>query len=537
MPEKRFVEHIQLELKNIACFREFLIDLHSGQVTEVTGGNGRGKTTLLRMLRTTTSGGKCQVPPRQVTDFEERGLAKAKIDDVTVCRELRYGETATELTVLNGFGDPVKSPATVLRQWFGDGSYLDPIAIVDMRPEDRAKAIATALEVSPATASTLLSNITGRTWTITCREDIFPSIQQAHDSLYELRRQKRADAEAADAQADGVISFLPVEWRDANDESAIPSAPVKPEPLGDIYDRKRAAEVRNAERERVGQEIAELETLIRQHEETIATHALSASRIDGDLMAMGALEDEAAIEEQIRRLQQQLAEMRDRNMRRRQLYLQADGARKSAESLREALAVHQQRLTAKQERERELGGEEDVSQLQARIDAHEEAMAHYSQALEVHGDLYSRWRQTDALRARAKDLWTEWEALDSKVKALDRLPIQLLENIPLPIPGMVVSGKDIFLPDGDTLRGFDDFGDADRYRFAARLAMELSTVNILILDGVEKCDADRRLELYRMAAEAGFIVFSTRVTGGPLTTLHLGLDDLTPASEDQQSLD
>jgi hypothetical protein len=61
--------------------------------------------------------------------------------------------------------------------------------------------------------------------------------------------------------------------------------------------------------------------------------------------------------------------------------------------------------------------------------------------------------------------------------------------------------------------------------------MELAPVNILLLDGIEKCDEDRRLDLYRMAAEAGFIVFSTLVTRGPLKITQLTGNDLAPAAE------
>jgi hypothetical protein len=78
------------------------------------------------------------------------------------------------------------------------------------------------------------------------------------------------------------------------------------------------------------------------------------------------------------------------------------------------------------------------------------------------------------------------------------------------------------------LRKFDAFGDADQMRYAARLAMELAPINLLILDGVERCGKSRRLELYRMAAEAGFIVLSTRVTDDQrLIVSHFTADTLT----------
>jgi hypothetical protein len=530
---KRYIEHIELEVTNIGIFREFRIDLTSGAVTEISGDNGLGKTTLLKALKYNTSGGRCKVPDDLVHDGEQRGQITAKLDGMTVERDINLGETATDLSLTDQDGTPMKrkSPAALLEEMLGDGQHLSPMDLIAMRPDQRAKAIVMALDVNPTLAASLLQEITGKAWPIKGRDDLFAVLQQARESVAEQRRATREKKEAADMQADGVLGFLPVVWREAAGESDLPAKPVVPEPLGDIYDKKRAVEVKNAERARVGDEIAELEALIRQHEETIAGHDLSASRLDESLLALGATEDEAALEEQIRQLQQQLADMRDRNMRRRQLYLQSDGARKSAHSLRETLAQHRLRLDAKQARERELGGAEDVSALQERIDAHEQRMAEYQSAVEVHGDYYSRWRQSDALRQSAKDLQTAWEQLQWQVEAIDRLPIKLLEGVPLPIPGMQFFGKDgadLYLPDGDALRKFDAFGDADQMRYAARLAMELAPINLLILDGVERCGKSRRLELYRMAAEAGFIVLSTRVTDDQrLIVSHFTADTLT----------
>lgn len=529
---KKYVGHIELELRNIACFREFRINLKSGEVTEVTGGNGRGKTTLLGMLKANTSGGNCKFPDWLITDCEERGAVIARVDDeLTVRRDITAGNTSGDLRLYDEFDEPVnggKRQAETLRALFGDGTYLNPVDIVSMRPGERTRAIAAALEISPATAADALRNLTGREFKISTREQIFPAIQQAYDTVYELRRQKRSEYESADAQADGVLSFLPAEWLDAKGQ--VP-APLEPQPLGDIYDRKRAAEVRNAERSQLARDIAELEDWLQTNENRVAGYELQLSDADSRLQAMGEAEDEAELEEQIRKLQLQLAAMQERNRERRALADSVANARETIARNRGTIDDQRIRLKAKQDREFELGGPENVDALQAQIDAHEDRMTIYREALKVHGERFVRYQQVEQLREKSNTLYAEWEALEKRVQELKKLPIHLLDGVPVPIPGMVISGEDILLPDGDALRPFDAFGDADKFRYAARLAMELAPVNILILDGVEKCDEERRLDLYRMAADAGFLVFSTRVTKGPLTINYLSGPDWTNAPE------
>ena len=537
MPEKKFVGHISYEVRNIAAFKFHKIDLRSGQVTEVSGGNGRGKTTLLTGLKSTVTGKPVAFPDWFVRDFEERGMVQANFDDlVTVQRDIKSGETASNLTLCNEHGEPLnggKRQMESLRALFGDGSYLNPVEIVAMRPGDRTKAIASALDIDPRAAAEALTAITGRVYEITSREAIFPEIQQAHDSLYELRRQKRSDYEDADAQAEGVLAYVPAEWQDT--KGAVLS-PIEPPALGDVYDKKRVAEVRNAEREQLAREIAELEEHIRRGDEQTAAHEIRLNERQGELLTLGVSEDEEALQEQIRQLQIQLSSMQERNRQRRELSGSIKNAQETIGNNKSTIDGFKTRLTTRQARERDLGGMEDVTALQATIDAHSDQVEVWKRAVQEHGEERIRYEQSEQLRAKAETLFAEWEGLEKKVRRIDHLPVELLEGVKLPIPGMLIvvsddhKDADIYLPDGEgentILRKFDAFGDADKYRFAARLAMELSPVNLLILDGVERCDEDRRLELYRMAAEANFVTFSTLVTRGPLQVNHYTAEEL-----------
>jgi ABC-type Na+ transport system ATPase subunit NatA len=515
MPDK-FINRLDFEVKNIANLRFLRMSLQSGQVTEISGGNGKGKTTLMNLVKSTLSGGKCKLPEWLVTDFEEKGEFSSSIDgEVTVQRRVNSGETATALTVLNERGEPLKRPAEVLRNLFGDGTYLDPVDVVNMSPIERTKAIATALNIDPAKANALIQEVTGVDYKIKCREQIFPAIQQAHDSAYNLRRQVGNEAEAADAQAIGVLEFVPPDWWELKGE--VP-APIPPTPLGDIYDKKSKAETRNAERQRLSETIGEQQQYLIKFTEQLSIDKMRLDASQSEALLLGQPEDTAPIEAEIARLTGELQEMRARNLKRTSISAQVGSMSSTVAMATVRLAEYQTKLDANLAQEKQLGGFEDVSALQTKIDAHEADMANYKEALRVHGERSLRYRQAAELRDKAEQLRIHHEELEKRVKRIDHLPVELLQGVPVPIPGMVISGDKIFLPDGDVLREFGAFGDADQFRFAAMMAMKLAPVNVICIDSIEKCDEDRRQQLYQLIADEGFIGLTTRVTKGPLQT-------------------
>lgn len=507
---KQWIQRIDLQMENVALFREYHLSLNSGEVIEASGGNGKGKSTLLNALMINLTGKG--IAEYLTTYGTERSRLETSIDGLLINRVIEDGKT-TDLEVIDHRGMLVKKPQTVLNSMFGGGIYLDPVDLVEMRPADRAKAVAAALDIDPTVAAKALEVITGSPVHIDTRENIFPVIAETHDSLYEKRRQKRNDFEAAEAQADGVLTYLPADWLDAKGEVA---PPVEPHPLGDIYDKKSAAEARNAERVQVGQSIAELEGVITRGEEQIAGYDLTLGNMERELQKLGGEENEAEIEQQILILQAKLSAMKQRNLERAELSRRIETARQAIDQNKGTLTDYKARLDTKKAREKELGGMEDTAALQSQIDQHEGGMLVYREALKVHGERTIRYQQAEQLRQHAADLRAEWEALETRVKAIDQLPIELLQGVQMPIDGMVISGEDIFLPDGDKLLNLDAFGEADKYRYCAQLAMALAPVNIILMDGVERCDTERRAVLYQLIADAGFVGFSTCVTGGPL---------------------
>jgi hypothetical protein len=174
----------------------------------------------------------------------------------------------------------------------------------------------------------------------------------------------------------------------------------------------------------------------------------------------------------------------------------------------------------------ELGPTEDTSALERQLASADEAREAYAAAQQ-------RQAERDNLTARVETLAGELEEerarharLDKQVTRLAALPAELLGAAELPIPGMVVSGENIYLPDGDALVPLEAMGEAHQLDFCVRVAMAVAPASFLLVDGMERCDATSRARIVEAVAAAGFQVVATRVTDGPLAveggTLTLG---------------
>jgi hypothetical protein len=168
-------------------------------------------------------------------------------------------------------------------------------------------------------------------------------------------------------------------------------------------------------------------------------------------------------------------------------------------------------------KEGQLGARESTDSLDVSINEFDCAMATYKDALKAHGEREFRRNREIAMR---KDLKVKEEAhrhLERVVQALNDLPGILLSTATLPVPGMVVSGEDIFLPEGEGLVPLDAFGEAKVLEFCVQIAMALAPAPFIVVDGLERCDTATRTRIYDSVRAAGFQLVSTRVTDGPLT--------------------
>lgn len=186
--------------------------------------------------------------------------------------------------------------------------------------------------------------------------------------------------------------------------------------------------------------------------------------------------------------------------------------------LEERIAELTNRNTALRDELHGLGAVQNTDSLQEKIDAHEESMRQYQQALERHGDLNRRFREKSAFYDQWQEIKAKHGDLDGKVKALAKLPAELFSRAELPVSGLFIEGDTIMLPDEKTgdLRPAEEFGDARLLDLYIALAMALAPIPVILADGLERCGPKRSQEIYDRIRAKGFQFLGVRVTDGEI---------------------
>lgn len=132
---------VSLQLKNIK--RVVAVEIRpDGNLVEITGKNGNGKTSILDAIYFTLAGNKV-IQPKPVRDGAESGYCTLDLGDYKITRKFKVkadGDYTTSLTVENKDGFKAGSPQEVLNGFLGDLTF-DPLAFSRMKPKDQVVAL------------------------------------------------------------------------------------------------------------------------------------------------------------------------------------------------------------------------------------------------------------------------------------------------------------------------------------------------------------------------------------------------------------
>jgi hypothetical protein len=536
-----------LELTNIGRFKSYRLELPPGQVVEIQGGNGQGKTTLLHAIEAALESLRATEIDRMITLGEEGGRICLQGFGLTIEKVFRNGElVAIDISDANGTiaNNRFGKPQAILDLAF-KGTFLNPFDLLAAKDSDRVKAIAKTIKLDLARVRELLSDVVEqeRIPPLHSVEDVFPAIERITKTLEEERREAGRELERQEKRTQALYQLVPKDWT--------PEAPkpVLPQPLGDVHDAKRAMEVRNAERRQYAEMAAALDADVKRYANLRDGAAIRAQQAQEQLQQLGAdIEDEAALEQQIRELQQRLAAMQQRNLERQRITNARDAETAESQRLNERVSELTAHLKEKQDRLWELGeAPEDTTRLQAQIDAYEQRMAEYTEGVDAWGE--SNRRHEEARRSAEEEtpLRTAHQVLDDQVKQMRQVPEKMLAGVEVPVDGMQIVGDQVYLrnPDTGNYHPLEAYGEAEQLLFCIRVAMALAPAPFILVDGIERCDPSSSRRLYQYITEKGFQAVCTRVTDGPIREVPIasipadswdssmpspdeGADDVTP---------
>ena len=113
-----------------------------GNLVEITGKNGQGKTSILDAIWWALSQNKV-VQAKPIREGAENGFVRLDLGDYIVTKKFKYkadGEVTITLTVENRDGAKYGSPQELLNGFLGDLTF-DPLAFSRMKPREQVVAL------------------------------------------------------------------------------------------------------------------------------------------------------------------------------------------------------------------------------------------------------------------------------------------------------------------------------------------------------------------------------------------------------------
>ncbi len=522
----------------------------------IEGGNGRGKSTVLKAIKAALDG--VGVSPEAVRKGETAAEILIDLDHDSVRRRITStGRTTVE--VLTTEGATRKSPAAFIGELLGL-ALLDPLDLFLAKPKDRRAIILRAVpcRATPELVAPVLADVLQEERLETI---LGPDAFAGHglDVLDQLRRwaeekrlaagrlvKEREKEETAAVRLAKDLELAEMKLRGA------PSKGAAAEVFARATQAKSSLETRTATAERAASYIAgrrqraeelraeaarligEGPTPVTTLEERAAQEELEAAQ-EAELIASNALETQAR---EVRKLEELLVrELAKRNDLAAQLGERREDTAAAQETIAK-LAARAQRFQAVEARAGDLVVQADrelaaVQELAAEPPSAEEtaavaeALADAMRAVQLadaaeraRADLEAALDAVDTKTRAARAIAGEHAVLDKAVKALrDDLPLALTETAGSLFRGLTITGDTVLVDDGTGAHvDVELLSTAAQMRFALGVAKALNAKSkLLLVDGLERIEPERRREFVALAIEGGYQLFATRVTEGPLT--------------------
>jgi DNA repair exonuclease SbcCD ATPase subunit len=198
---------LSISIKNVLGIEEKLIT-PDGNIIEITGGNGKGKTSIIESIKDAFGGGKENTLLRNGTD---KGVCEIQLDDLLIRKV--HTALASKLTVKGKvFGTDsmaaLPSPAKVIRELVTPNS-IDPVRLLTSSDKDLITAVMDALPMTADPAR--ISSIVGGSVDIEEGQHALAVIGKFMKMISEERTLVNRDNKTAITMRDQLQATLPAE--------------------------------------------------------------------------------------------------------------------------------------------------------------------------------------------------------------------------------------------------------------------------------------------------------------------------------------
>jgi hypothetical protein len=475
------------------------------------GGNGKGKTSILRALQAALAGR--DIAPDAIRLGAEKAEILVDLDDVSVRRVITQ-KTSSVTVTRDGF--KAAKPQGFLDELLGT-SAIDACALFLSPPKEQRRQILAAQPMT-VTAEWL------RRYVPDVADD-YDTSGHALEVIDRLRKQVYDARTAANAAAKTA--------RDRSEKAAAEAAEKAkqaPRVSGLTIDAARVAlnetvaEVRALE--------AQMQAAEKSTERTAAARTRIASLRERSVKALDAgvaMPTENVVEAARKELAEARAELA-RAEQREVLAARAWGDLMHATDLASAAIDAAKAMTAQADELdatlRETAIEAPSTEAVATAREREQAARGELAAATLSAAATAARAVADTLRAETVAAEARASKLDTMVRGLTEAPATLLSEVK-GIPGLSLEGDDIML-DGVRLSGLCG---AEQMRLAIEIARRANAKSkILMVDGLERLDPDQLETFVRLATADGYQLLASRVAKGEVVLEAIEPEPAAPAA-------
>lgn len=453
------IKHIQI--RNILGIRE--LEVTPGQVTEISGKNGSGKSSLLGAIRVALGASEFS-PAQLIHQGAEQGEVVLVLDDGTTIQR-RIKPNGTDVKVTDAEGNKYQKPQSVLDRLFTITQF-NPLRLLATDKKSRDERTKTVLECLP--------------------------IEVTREQILELTPTLKSQVAMIDTNRHGLDVLNDIESR--------------------VFDRRTD----------VNRDLKKVTASILQIKETLPTEDIAEdpkARLE-ELRASKAQLDKkreeyfttfesehrAEREGAIDAAQALLAEAEQERQR------AIDAANHAYEIQRTAIEDQKQVRILQAQQRYEAAKNEKQQAYESRLEPITAEMARLEEQTRTKAVIDTQRQMLAKLESEHADLDKQSETLTESIERVRAFRLGLLENFP--IAGLELRDGEVYVDGLD----FDQLNTARRIEIAVELAvMRSGDLGVICVDGCEALDAATFAKLEEVCAQKGLQMICTRVTDGPLT--------------------
>lgn len=499
---------VRLEIKNVLGIQE--LQLNPGQVNIISGGNQKGKTSVLEAIEKGVR--NTERRPRLVRDGADEATLYIELDDGTAINR-RIPATGSPRVSITKDGAKVSKPESTLRALVGqDGELVfNPVDFLAKKDKEQTEILLSLIPMRITQSD--LQEWFGEVPEVNLNQhaiDVLSYLAEKH--FYDRRAIANAAVKDCRNEIDALWEQLPdnydgEHWRKVN--------------IGELWKVAQEAQKVNSYR-------AEAQKLIEGQDEAVKTvqnrFALEVSEAkEYAQFRIQKLKDEAEGEKQSIRDEIISIEAKIRELEQHRVMLQKDlesfdkTTALRAEVIEKEMA---QKLTDILSRE-----QTEIESLQARV---AKAIQYLDEnpAAEV-DKLQARAEEAEQMKGfvplfdNMKRLESEWadkvnlaERLDQCVATARQKPAELLQEIELPVAGLGIDGNMQITVNGLPIR---NLSTSQQIKLALDVARATAgTLKLICVDRWESLDDEQREIFLKEIEDDGFQYFISQVTSGEL---------------------